>query len=242
MEASPPGDQSSMPEEFNPPIKHEWGIDCMEMEALDRVDMDVFGGFGCAEERNYINTSVTPYSPEVDLSGVDETMPDEKDKAHPLSMMYVEGDEIGQTALRDLLATKYPEAEYPDINKIIRSGLLLIRFFNGKRLSRVLMAGTDRDFSSQLAYQGEDSEVKVVQVNNLDRSQVTYLAQLRTSNKSFDGGERRMNFNNMYGNTMLVYDPRYVQRLGFTSSGLSYFPEGGHKALLAIIRSSSLGR
>lgn len=137
---------------------------------------------------------------------------------------------------------KLPEAEYPDINKIIRSGLLLIRFFNGKRLSRVLMAGTDRDFSSQLAYQGEDSEVKVVQVNNLDRSQVTYLAQLRTSNKSFDGGERRMNFNNMYGNTMLVYDPRYVQRLGFTSSGLSYFSEGGHKALLAIIRSSSLGR
>lgn len=190
------------------------------------------------EKRRYVDTSVTPYSPEVDLTDVKETTFDEKVRAYPLSVVHAEGDEIGQRELRDLLASKYPESEYPDIHKIIESGLLLTRFFNRERLPQVQAMGTDRDFSSRLAYQGENNETEVVRANNLNRSLVTYLAQLRTRNKALDGGEQRLSFKGMYGDTMLVYDPRYVQKLGFTSSGLSYFPEGGHRALLAIIQSS----
>jgi len=232
--------------EFSPKCQFNTSdIDIGYMKYPDERDIfttSSFGNPGLTEQRigydSYVDTSVYPYSPEVDLTGIDETTMGEKGEACPLSIMYTEGSEIRQGALRDLLATKYPEKEYPDIHKIIQSGLLLTRFFDGKRLPRVLMAGTDRDYSSRLAYQGEHNETEVVRVNNLDMSRVTYLAQLRTSNKSPHGGEQKISFNSIYGNTMLVYDPRYVQRLGSTSSGLSYFPEGGFRALLAIVRSS----
>lgn len=218
---------------------------------LDVGHMRLLGGAGVRhaydkvhfeplEEDHYVDTSITPYSPEVDLTNIEETASERKDAAQPLSVIRVEGDDIGQQALRDLLAVKYPESEYPDIYKIIQSGLLLTRFFSRERLPQVRARGTDRDYNSTLAYQGENNETEVVRVNNLDRSRVTYLASLRTSNKSLDGGEQRLSFKSMYGDTMLVYDPRYVQQLGFTSSGLSYFPEGGHKALLAILQSSSM--
>ncbi|MFZ1249637.1 MAG: hypothetical protein WAQ24_04950 [Candidatus Saccharimonadales bacterium] len=142
-----------------------------------------------------------------------------------------------QQDLRNLLLAKYPEQDFPDIHKLLQSGLLLTRFFNEERLPIALMSGTDRDFSSTLSYQGEKGEEQIIRANNLDPSRVTYLAQQRTSQRSLDGGEPMVNFGSFYGNVLLVYDPRYVQRLGNTSSGLSYFPEGAHRALLAIVRS-----
>lgn len=183
----------------------------------------------------YIDTSVRPYSPEIDLSSIATTSPEMKGKAHPLSVIDIDSSEITQQELRDMLAGKYPEADYPDIHKILKEGLVLTRFVNEERLPQVLMSGTDRDLFSQLAYQGEVNEEEVVRVNNLNIANVTYLAQQRTSNRSFNGGESTMNFGGFYGNVLLVYDPRQVQRLGSTSSGLSYFPTGAHAALLAIV-------
>jgi hypothetical protein len=186
---------------------------------------------------DYVDTSVRTYEAETDLSGLPTTTFEMKGRACPLRVIDTDTASMAQQELRDLLMAKYPEQEYPDIHKLLQSGLLLTRFFSEERLPIAQMSGTDRDFLSTLSYHGETGEEQVVRANNLDRSRVTYLAQQRTSSRSLDGGEPMVNFGSLYGNVLLVYDPRYVQRLGSTSSGLSYFPEGAHRALLAIVRS-----
>lgn len=185
---------------------------------------------------SYVDTSVRPYNPEIDLANLVETPIDVKMEAQPTVVLDVTDKEIPQSHLRAILAEKYPESKYPDIHKIILEGLILTRFFTQERLPIAIMSGTDRDYSSHTAYQGETSEDTIIAANGLNRQNVTYLAQQRTSNRSLDGGESTFNFGGLYGNVMLVYDPRYVQKLGSTSSGLSYFPGNPSDALLAIVR------
>ncbi len=176
---------------------------------------------------DYVDTSVRPYEAEVDLSGLPFTTFEMKEKAYPSQLIDINTGSMTQQDLRNLLMTKYPEQAYPDIHKILQSGLLLTRFFNEERLQIAVTSGTDRDFSSTLSYQSESGEEEVVRANHLNRSWVTYLAQQRTPDRALDGGESVVNFGSFYGNVLLVYDPRYVQQLGSTPSGLSYFPEGG---------------
>lgn len=186
--------------------------------------------------QEHIDTSVRPIDPEVDLGGVHPTTLEKKAEVMPSAVIDVDTNQLAQRELRNLLMEKYPEADFPDIYKILDDGLILTRFFNEERLAQAQMSGTDRDSSSQLAYQGEHGEKEVVRANGLNRDNVTYLASQRLSNRSMDGGEPMIKPGRLYGNVLLVYDPRYVQKLGSTSSGLSYFPDGAKAALLAIVR------
>ena len=194
------------------------------------------GAYGLFGYDDYIDTTIYPYKAEVDIADLPET-PEREKLIRTTPIIHIQSTSILQSELRILLAAQYPEDRYPDIHAIVSGGLLLTRRFNDTRLPLTLSTGSDRDFTSQIGYQGESvEENKIVDANNISRAKVTYLAQQRLSNRSIGGGEPSIGFDGLYGYTMAVYDPRYVAKLGSTSSGLSYFTENPKRALLTIVQ------
>jgi hypothetical protein len=177
--------------------------------------------------RGVVNTDLVPYDTDVDLSDVPVTADDAM-----VPLVKIDAVDIALSTMRNELAARYDAQARPDIHTILTLGTILLRNISAERIPHSLMFGTDRAGNSAIGNMYHERDI--ARAHRLDPADVTYLS-VRQHGWQFGESE---NITARRSGGFLIYDPRYVVKLGRNTNGFSTFTRTPRLALLGVIQST----
>lgn len=171
-----------------------------------------------------LNTKRIPYETGVDLKSLPDTATDR------FVTITIDTPDIALSDLRQKLTSLYDKQSQPDIHAILKLGTILLRSCGAHRIQHILSNGTDRDSASLVDTSYREREI--TQAHYLHAADVTYVSE-RKLGWSYNGSEQVS-----VRQPLLVYDPRYLVKLGQHTNGFSTFTHYPGLALLGVVVST----